>query len=223
MTGGIDNMPKLGIIIPIMGMVEYENKLSACLFNKTKRGLLTLLFGRPDESFYVNQMVQLLGSGSGAVQRELQAMAEAGIVERERKGNLVYYRANERCPVFEELKSLFARMESKDGAALTDAVAASRFNVPPQKLAEYCCKHHINKLSLFGSVLRDDFGPDSDIDVLVEFEPGHVPGFAIVAMEAELSRLAGRKVDLHTPNDLSRYFREQVMREARVEYADSGP
>ncbi|MBE9477957.1 MAG: nucleotidyltransferase family protein [Chloroflexi bacterium] len=91
--------------------------------------------------------------------------------------------------------------------------------VPQEKLAEFCRRHYIRRLALFGSVLRPDFRPDSDIDVLVEFEVGHVPGFAIVAIEGELSRLVGRKVDLRTPGDLSRYFRDRVVREAEVQYA----
>ena len=99
---------------------------------------------------------------------------------------------------------------------------AERFNVTQERLEEFCRRHHIAKLSLFGSVLRDDFRPDSDIDVLVEFEPGHVPGFGIIAMQDELSQLTGRKVDLRTPGDISRYFREKVVREARVEYAAAG-
>ena len=72
-------------------------------------------------------------------------------------------------------------------------------------------------------LVRDDFGPDSDVDVLVEFEPDRVLGFAIVDMEAELSQLLGRKVDLRTPGELSRYFREQVVREARALYAETEP
>ncbi|MFH1087533.1 MAG: nucleotidyltransferase family protein [Chloroflexota bacterium] len=91
--------------------------------------------------------------------------------------------------------------------------------MPEDRLTEFCRKHHVRKLSLFGSVLREDFRPESDIDVLVEFEPGHVPGFGIVDMEDELSQLVGRKVDLRTANDLSKYFREQVVREAIVRYA----
>jgi len=91
--------------------------------------------------------------------------------------------------------------------------------LPHSRLAEFCHEHHIQKLSLFGSVLTEDFRPDSDIDVLVEFEPGHVPGFAIIDVENELSRLMGRKVDLRTAGDLSRYFRDKVVREAKVEYA----
>ena len=79
-------------------------------------------------------------------------------------------------------------------------------------------------MAFFGSVLRADFGPESDIDVLVEFEPAHVPGlFGIARMERELSTLfGGRKVDLRTAEDLSRYFREDVLKEAEVQYAQGG-
>jgi predicted nucleotidyltransferase len=96
-----------------------------------------------------------------------------------------------------------------------------RFDVPEAELADFCRRHHIKNLSLFGSVLRDDFKADSDIDVLVEFEPGYVPGFNMVDMENEISQLSGRKVDLRTPNDLSRYFRDRVVREAKVVYAEA--
>ncbi len=95
-----------------------------------------------------------------------------------------------------------------------------RLYISRDKLALFCRRNHIIKLSLFGSVLRDDFGPDSDIDVLVEFEPGHTPGFFKLAdMEDELFILFGRKVDLRTPQDLSRYFRDRVVKEAEVQYS----
>ena len=89
------------------------------------------------------------------------------------------------------------------------------------QIADFCRRHHIVRLAIFGSALRDDFGPDSDIDVLVDFEPGHVPGFFRLSdMEEELSALfAGRKVDLRTPQDLSRYFRDKVVAQAEVQYA----
>lgn len=87
-----------------------------------------------------------------------------------------------------------------------------------ERLAELCERYHIRKLALFGSVLREDFGPDSDIDVLVEFKPGHAPGLAFFRLQDELSKLIGRRVDLHTPAFLSRYFRDKVLREARVIY-----
>ena len=87
------------------------------------------------------------------------------------------------------------------------------------RIAEFCRRHHIRRLSLFGSVLRDDFGPDSDVDVLVEFEPGTRVGLMGLAdVEIELAELLGRKVDLNTPGFLSRYFREQVLAEAEVQY-----
>ena len=86
-------------------------------------------------------------------------------------------------------------------------------------IAAFCRRHHIRRLAFFGSVLREDFGSDSDVDVLVEFEPGHVPGLAFLSMEAELSEILGRKVDLNTLGFLSPYLREKVLREVQVQYA----
>jgi len=94
----------------------------------------------------------------------------------------------------------------------------TRISIDQEKIAEFRRKHHIRKLAFFGSVLRDDFRPDSDVDALVEFEPGHVPGLTFFAMEAELSEILGRKVDLNTPNFLSRCFRDEVVAEAEVQY-----
>ena len=91
-------------------------------------------------------------------------------------------------------------------------------DLPKDKITAFCKRNHIRKLSLFGSVLRDDFRPGSDIDVLVEFEPGHVPGLNFFTMEIELSQLLGQKVDLNTPQFLSRYFREQVLAESETLY-----
>ncbi len=97
---------------------------------------------------------------------------------------------------------------------------SSQISIDKPKLTEFCRKHHIRKLSLFGSVLRNDFRPDSDVDVLVEFEPGYSIGLIRLAgMELELSQFIGRKADLRTPQDLSRYFRDEVVRNAAVQYA----
>jgi len=96
-----------------------------------------------------------------------------------------------------------------------------QIEIPREKVADFCRRHHILKLSLFGSVLRDDFGPDSDVDVLVEFEPGHVPGFAFIDLQTELSEILRRKVDLNTPNSLNRHFRNRVLRESEVQYAET--
>jgi len=237
-----------------MGIDIFNEKLTTFLFSKTRRSLLALLYGRPDETFYINQLMQATGAGSGAVQRELKLMTEAGILIRTKSGNQVYYQANPLCPIFKELNSLITKdlkatpslstekgqgdeviplinivrktflisplsLDGRGTGERVSEVISQHFNVPKDRLAKYCRKHHIKKMSLFGSVLHDDFRPDSDIDILVEFEPGHVPGFAIIDMEAELSQLVGRKVDLRTANELSRYFRDKVVREAKVQYA----
>jgi len=90
--------------------------------------------------------------------------------------------------------------------------------IDPDALAVFCKRHKIVKLSLFGSVLRNDFGPQSDVDVLVEFEPGVKVGLAFFSIQQELSELIGRKVDLNTPGFISKYFRDEVLAEAEVQY-----
>ena len=90
---------------------------------------------------------------------------------------------------------------------------------PAKRIAEFCRQRHIRRLALFGSILRDDFSPESDIDLLIEFEPGCTPGFRFFTIAEELGQLLGRDVDLNTPGFLSKYFREDVMRDAEVIYA----
>ena len=96
---------------------------------------------------------------------------------------------------------------------------APKISIDRQKIAAFCQKHHISRLALFGSVIREDFRPDSDVDVLVEFQKGYVPGFAFFSLQSELSEILGRKVDLYTPLFLSRYFRDQVLADSQVQYA----
>jgi uncharacterized protein len=104
------------------------------------------------------------------------------------------------------------------GGTIVNSRAA--ISVDREAIADFCRRHHIRKLSLFGSVLRDDFRPDSDVDVLVEFEPGWAAGLIRLAgLELELSNLIGRRVDIRTPADLSRYFRQEVLDTAEVQYA----
>ena len=91
--------------------------------------------------------------------------------------------------------------------------------IPKEEIEQFCQRHHIRKLSLFGSVLRDDFRPESDVDFLVEFEPEHIPGFIRLAgMEIELSEIVGRKADLRTAAELSPYFRQEVLNSAVLQY-----
>ena len=97
---------------------------------------------------------------------------------------------------------------------------SAKIQVDREKIAEFCRRHHIRSLALFGSVLRDDFTPDSDVDVLVEFEPGARVGLIrLGGMAVALSSVLGREADLRTPQDLSRYFRQEVVERAEVLYA----
>jgi len=94
-----------------------------------------------------------------------------------------------------------------------------RIEGPSEGIGDFCRRHHIRRLAFFGSVLRDDFTPDSDVDVLVEFEPGKTPGFAFFDVEQELSQILDRRVDLRTPQELSKYFSDEVLAEAEEVYA----
>ena len=102
----------------------------------------------------------------------------------------------------------------------TDTVVNSTNRIiSPSAIKTFCKKHHIQKLSLFGSILRSDFNEESDVDVLIDFDSNHIPGLITLAkMELELSSIFKRKVDLRTPEDLSKYFRQQVLDLAIVQY-----
>lgn len=103
--------------------------------------------------------------------------------------------------------------------AMAGQVDAPKLAISRDEIEAFCTRHYIRKLSLFGSILTPHFRADSDIDLLVEFEPARVPGyFGLVGMELELSEMLGRKVDLRTPGELSRYFREDVVAQAAVQY-----
>lgn len=98
-------------------------------------------------------------------------------------------------------------------------MAAAQIPVPEREIAEFCRRNDVRKLSLFGSVLTERFSDTSDIDILVEFKPGRPVGYLrMSAMERELSTLFGRRVDLRTPGELSRYFRDEVVKAAQVQY-----
>ncbi len=231
----LNSVTKKGTIVPKMGISGNSGSLSAALFGKTRRAVLSLLYGHADEAFYLRQIARAAGVGLGAVQRELRQLSDAGIIQRTVRGRQVYYRANPECPIFAELKGVVVE-EAHNKQPLRVAETPAQYNtlgmskglsersknivVPEDKIAEFCRRNHIHRLYLFGSALRDDFRPDSDVDVLVEFEPGHVPGFfRLFDMETELSALfGGRKVDLRTPQDLSRYFRDDVLATAELHY-----
>ncbi len=118
-----------------------------------------------------------------------------------------------------ELDNLIENIRKAHTFSEEKIVKQPKIQIPKKEISEFCGRHHIRRLALFGSVLRDDFRAASDVDVLVEFEPGHIPGLIRMAgMEKELSDLLKRKVDLRTPAELSPYFRDEVLKTAEVQY-----
>lgn len=216
-----------------MSTIPETNNLLANLFGKTRRAVLSLLYSHADEAFYLRQIARDAGVGLGAVQRELKRLSDAEVIRRTVSGRRVYYQANKESPIFTELKRVVTEMAHNE-QPLRVTEAPVQYNTmgerlkersknivfPEGEVAEFCRRNHIRRLYLFGSALRDDFRPDSDVDVLVEFEPSHVPGFfRLFDMEMELSALfGGRKVDLRTPQDLSRYIRDEVLATAELHY-----
>jgi len=99
------------------------------------------------------------------------------------------------------------------------AMKRAKIKLPKKRIVDFCRRHNVRRLALFGSVLGEDFAPDSDVDILIEFEPGTRIGLRFFALQDELSQIVGRKVDLNTPGFLGKYFRERVMEEAEDQYA----
>ncbi len=135
-----------------MGAHFVHDPLSAALFGRTRRAVLALLFGHPDESFYVREVLRAVGTGRGAVQRELKRLEQAGIVRRWRRGPQVFFQANAECPVFAELR----------GFILKTAGVAGILQAALNPLAD-----RIRVAFLYGSVACGEAHPDSDVDVCV--------------------------------------------------------
>lgn len=145
-------VPDLGTIEPIMGTKSSHESMSAALFGRTRRTVLGLLYTHPEESFYVRQMVRAAGVGQGAVQRELRRLSAAGIIERQQRGRQVFYCANRRSPVFNELHSLMVKT-----AGLADILRQAL-----EPLAD-----GVRVAFVYGSVASGAENARSDVDVMV--------------------------------------------------------
>ena len=188
--------------------------------SKLRVKVLGQLFAHPGERYFVRQLAAVVGEDSTNVSRELGRLEQAGLLVSITEGRQKYYRADRKSPLFKDIRALLTHLPAVQNRVRPDssALLSRRLKINRPELNGFCRINHIQKLSLFGSVLRDDFKPESDIDVLVEFRPGKTPGFLKLAgMEEELSgMIGGRKVDLRTPQDLSPHLRGRVMAEAKV-------
>jgi predicted nucleotidyltransferase len=167
----------MGKIIPEMGKNMNENLLCSGLFGKTRQAVLALLYGRADSSFYTKQVLDAVKTGRGTVQRELKNLTDTGIIIREVQGRQVYYRANEKCPIFNELKSIVRK---------TFGVA----DVLRQSLAPKA--DEVRLAFIFGSVARSADDRKSDIDLIVV---GKISFGEVVSLLSHAEEKLGREVN----------------------------
>jgi predicted nucleotidyltransferase len=226
-------------IIPNMG--TKSSRLSNALFSKTQRSVLALLFGNPERSYYVNEIVRAAGVGVGAAQRELQGLAAAGLVTVSAQGNRKHYQANPDSLIYGELHGIVVKVlgaaESHGShrtgmlplpATLHQPQAGyvvsphhASLDVPVKKIAALCRRYGVKKLSLFGSAARGEMNPESDVDLMVEFEPASkVSLWDMPRMQADFSALFGqRRVELVPPEVMKNPFRRKsILADLRVLY-----
>jgi len=198
--------------------------LSDALFSKAQRRVLGLLFGHSGRSFYANEIVRAARAGVGGVQRELEALAAAGLVTVSRLGNQKHYQANRASPIFEELRSIVAKVLpavpnppapvlQQPRAEYAVGARAARLRIPKKEIAALCRKYGVRKLSLFGSGARGDMNAESDVDLMVEFEPASATSlWDYPAMQDDFSALFDhRKVQLASPEILRNPFRRKTI------------
>ncbi len=198
------------------------------LLGNTRASVLRTLLLQPGTALHVRELARVTGASPGSLHRDLRMLTELGLLLREEVGRQVHYRANPACPAFEALTALLRDADVASLAPQTHAPdarvlhsPAARYRVAPREklhiprgqLAALCRKHHIRKLSLFGSAARNEMNPGSDVDLLVEFEPGSKASLLeIPALQEELSALfGGRKVDVATPEILDNPFRRKTI------------
>jgi predicted nucleotidyltransferase len=223
--------------------------LGSVLFNAYHQRVLGVLLGRPARALHVRGIARLTGIPIGSLHRELKLLTDAGLLRRTRVGNQVHFQADPACSVLKELTTIFRKLSvlpahrglarevaqvaepdpvyvqrSTRGHELPSGalLALSRLNVSTEALAAVCRRHFLRRLSFFGSITRDDFGPESDVDVLAEFRPEQTISLEnIVHLGDQLSVLfGGRKVDVATRAILTNpYRRASIQKDLQVAYA----
>ena len=230
-------IPLLGAIIPFMGTIDRDP--AAALFTKTQRRILGLLFGKPEGSYYANEIVRSAGVGIGAALRELDRLVQSGLVVVARIGNQKHFQANRNSPVFEELRGIARKIlpdvgshrphrsghlpvpAARSPSSAYEVTPDSQLQVSKASLARLCRKYGVRKLSLFGSAGRRTMNSTSDVDLLVEFAPeSRTSLFDFPSMQRDFSEAFGnRRVDLVPPEVLKNpYRRKTILPDLRVLY-----
>jgi len=189
------------------------------LFTKTQQRVLGFLYGRPNTSFYTNEIVRLADMGRGTIRRELERLVSAGLLVVTREGNRLNYQANPDSPIFEDLVNIVhkisglselekTKMDKEDMVRIGGSVLISR-----KELSTLANRYRIKRLNIFGSAARDELEPESDIDLMVEFEKGQAPSlWASQQLQDDFSRLfGGRSVDIASPEILRNPYRRKTI------------
>jgi predicted nucleotidyltransferase len=223
--------------------------VASVLFNAYHLLILDLLLLRPARGLHVREIARLTRIPTGSLHRELKLFTNAGLLRRTRVGNQVHYQADPTCSVFEELTAIFRRLAISPAHASPlgeisrvaepvieyehvspgqgyarrsgASIALRRLGVAPEALAALCRSHHLQKLSFFGSITRADFRPDSDVDVLAEFDHRHSSTLTdVVSLRERLSALfGGRNVDVATRAILNNpYRRDSIQKDLQTAY-----
>lgn len=200
--------------------------LTALFFSDYRRRVLELLLLHPDQSYHVREIARLTGTVPGTLHRELSRLAEAGVLLKQRAGNQVLYQANRDGLIFDELASILRKtaernqddgmQDENDKLVIDESVVVSR-----AALLDLAKRFHIRRLGLFGSAARGKLTPESDIDLLVEFEPEAAPSlWAVQELQDDFVRLfGGRPVDIVSPEVLRNpYRRKTIERDLKVLY-----
>ncbi len=193
-----------------MGTATHADRVSRLLFGTIRREVLALLFGRPGEQFYLREILRAAGGGSGAVQRELKQLVDAGLVQREAHGRQVYFSANRDAPLFVELQAIVEKTAGVPPTRGTLRDAVTRLRGP---ILDAAAASGAREIRLFGSVVRGEEGEESDIDFLVSLEPGRTL-LDLARLEARLEQLLQRPADVVTPESLRPSIRATALREA---------
>jgi predicted nucleotidyltransferase len=210
-------------------MGKKNEGIAEALFSRTQQQVLGLLFSQPEQRFTLSEIVLAAKKGTGAVYRELARLTAAGLVTVLPVGGKKLYQVNHASPVFDELVGLMAKLSGAAPAPVlrspTAGYEAGRpqrpHTIPRAKLAALCRKYHVRRLGLFGSAARGELAPESDVDLLIEFEPGKAPSlWAEPEMREAFGALfGGRRVDLVPPQVMENpYRRKSILRDLRVLY-----
>ncbi len=206
---------------------KQPSDLGTLFFGAYRRQVLGLLLLHPDESFHLREIARVTRTQPGTLRRELALLTEAGVLERQTAGNRVQYRANPACPIYDELrdiahKTLTAGKPTR--AARQRRAKAGRevaLHVPQDRLKKLCRRYHIRRLAVFGSAARGELGPRSDVDLMVEFEPGRAPSlWEGPDFDKAFSALFGnRPVDIVPPEVMRNPYRRQtIQRDLKMLY-----